>query len=147
MKKLLCILAIICASPAFATDEPRFGLPRTGPKAADYKAGSKAADYTTVLNVPPGFVKHWIAPQPFTRVAPGTPDVIEILQGSGRELVFMVKPEGGETNILLLNDSDEQIANLLVVNPPTFMAPSQGPQGWQVFHKDNPDYMLAKDKK
>src|SRR5262249_59396517 len=115
MKKLLCLLAITCASPALA------------------------ADYTTTLKVPPGFVKHWIAPRPFTTVVPGSPDVVEVLSGKGRELVFMVKPEGGTTNIVLLNDDGEQVANLLIVNP---SGPGidtdvyQGPDGWQVYRTD-----------
>jgi hypothetical protein len=115
MKKLLCVFALTCASPALA------------------------ADYTATLRVPPGFVQHWVAPRPFTTVVPGTPDVVEVLRGSGRELVFMVKPEGGTTNILLLNDDGEQIANLLVTNPSTATQVAklrQGPEGWQVYRKD-----------
>lgn len=126
MKKLLCLLAMTCASPALA------------------------ADYTATLEVPPGFVKHWIAPRPFTTVVPGTPDVIEVLSGAGRELVFTVKPEGGTTNIVLLNDNGEQIANLLVTNPSTATQVGQlyhGPDGWQLYRKDiNCDLPCVKPK-
>jgi len=112
-----------------------------------------AAGYTATLVVPPGFVKHWIAPRPFTTVVPGTADVVEVLRGSGRELVFMVKPEGGTTNILLLNDDGEQVANLLIINP---SAPGiernlhQGPDGWEMYRKDtdgDPNYVKPKEKK
>src|SRR2546430_16903872 len=96
MKKLFWIWAIICTSPVLA------------------------ADFAATLQVPPGFVKHWIAPRPFTRVVPGTPEVVEILSATGRELVFTVKPEGGTTNILLLDDSGERVANLQVVIPGLF---------------------------
>jgi len=85
----------------------------------------------TTLEVPPGFVQHWIAPRPFTTVVPGAPDVVEILRGSGRELVFMLKPEGRQTNILLLNDDGEQVANLLVINPSQLHTSlQQGQDGW-----------------
>jgi hypothetical protein len=124
MKKLLCVLAITCASPALAVD------------------------YTATLEVPPGFVKHWIAPRPFTTVIPGSPDVVEILSGAGRELVFMLKPEGGTSNILLLDDNGEQIANLLVFNPGELKTQlRQGPEGWQVYRKDDPSYVRPKEKK
>ena len=106
MKKFVCLLAITCASPALA------------------------ADYSDTLRVPPGFIKHWIAPRPFTTVVPGAPDVVEILRGSGRELVFMLKPEGGQTNILLLNDDGEQVANLLVINPSQLHTSLQQGAGW-----------------
>jgi hypothetical protein len=107
-----------------------------------------ATDYTDTLQVPPGFVKHWIAPRPFTTVVPGSPDIVEILSGSGRELVFMVKPEGGTTNILLLNDDGEKIANLMIVIPSEFeTAPYQGSDGWQLYRKDNPDFVRPKEKK
>jgi hypothetical protein len=100
------------------------------------------------FQVPPGFVRHWIAPRPFTTVVPGTPDVVEILRGSGRELVFMVKPEGGTTNILLLDGNNERIANLLIVNPPPLETEiHQGPDGMSVYRKDNPDFVRAKEKK
>ena len=93
------------------------------------------------------------APRPFTTVVPGTADVVEVLRGSGRELVFMVKPEGGTTNILLLNDDGEQVANLLIINP---SAPGiernlhQGPDGWEMYRKDtdgDPNYVKPKEKK
>jgi len=143
MKKLLCVLAIACASSALAAEDQT----RTPVRAADYRIGTELAKYTEVLNVPPGFVKHWIAPKPFGAVIPGNPDVIDVMVGNtDRELVFMVKPGGGETNILLLDNNGEQVANLLVVNPPKFIAPFQGVNGWQVFHKDNYDY-LPQEKK
>lgn len=124
MKKLLCLLAITCASPVMA------------------------ADYTAKLEVAPGIAKHWIAPEPFTTVVSGTPEVVEILKGSGRELVFVMKPEGGMTNILLLNDEGEQVANILVVNPSRFHGEiRQGPGGWELYKKDNNEYVRPKEKK
>jgi hypothetical protein len=146
MKKLFCILAISCTSPVLA------------------------ADFTATLQVPPGFVKHWIAPRAFTRAIPGTSEVIEILSATGRELVFMVKPDTGTTistaangttssgttsttslgttNILLVNDNGEVVANLRIVIPGMFdREVHQGPDGSQVYRKDNPDYVAPKEKK
>jgi Pilus formation protein N terminal region len=124
MKKFVCLLAISCASPVLAQD------------------------FTATLEVAPGFVEHWTAPRPFTRVVPGTADVIEILSAVGRELVFTVKPEGGTTNILLLDDNGEQIANLRIIIPARFNTEAhQGPDGWQIYRKNNPDYVRPKEKK
>jgi hypothetical protein len=107
---------------------------------------------TTTLEVPPGFVKHWVAPRAFTRAIPGTSEVIEILSARGRELVFMVKPDTGTTistaangttssgttsttslgttNILLVDDNGEVVANLQIVIPGMFdREVRQGPDG------------------
>jgi hypothetical protein len=124
MKKLSFLLAITCASPVLA------------------------ADYTDTLAVPPGFVEHWTAPRPFATVVPGTPDVVEILSGAGSELVFMLKPEGGTTNILLLDDKGAQVANLRITNPSQLHSQIwQGPNGWQAYRQDNPDYVEPRKKK
>jgi len=103
------------------------------------------------LEVQPGYVKQWIAPQRFSRVIPGTSDVVEILSAKDQELVFMVKPDVAlppSTNILLVNDDGEVVANLKIVIPgrlePEF---HQGPDGPQIYRKDNPNYVPAKEKK
>jgi hypothetical protein len=103
------------------------------------------------LEVAPGFVKQWIAPRPFTRVIPGTSEVIEVLSAQGRELVFMVKPDVAlppTTNILLIDDNGEVIANLRIVVPGRLnYEPHQGPNGTQIYRKDNSDYVPPKEKK
>jgi|SRR5215471_14030891 len=127
MKKLSFLLAITCASPVLA------------------------ADYTDTLVVPPGFVEHWTAPRPFTRVVPGTSDVVEVLSAVGRELVFMIKPDIAlppMTNILLLDNNGAQVANLRIVTPSQLHSQIwQGPGGWQAYRQDNPDYVPPKVKK
>jgi hypothetical protein len=121
MKKLICLLAFTCVSPVVAQD------------------------FTDTLEVPPGFVQHWIAPRSFTSAIPGNADVIDVLPITGRELVFTVKPEGGTTNILLLDDKGEQVANLRIVIPARFNTEThQGPDGWQIYRKDNPNYVQPK---
>jgi hypothetical protein len=122
------------------------------------------------LEAPPGSVKHWVAPRPFTRVVPGTSEVVEILSAKGRELIFMVKPDvGGKissetstafgttttstanltaTNILLLNDNGEVVANLRIkIADPHNHDVRQGQDGTQVYRQDNPNYIPPKGKK
>jgi hypothetical protein len=105
----------------------------------------------TVIEVPPGFVKQWIAPRPFSRVIPGTSEVVEVLSAVGRELVFMVKPDIAlppSTNILLVNDDGEVVANLRVNIPKALNDEvRQGPDGTQLYRKDNPNYVAPKEKK
>src|SRR5262249_22493328 len=115
------------------------------------KAAFTPATEVTELHVPPGFVKHWVSPRPFTRVIPGTSEVVEVLSASGRELVFMVKPDISlppTTNILLVDDNGEVIANLKIVIPGKLNRElRQGPDGTQVYRKDNPNYVPRKEKK
>jgi hypothetical protein len=125
---------------------------------------------TTVLEVPPGFVKHWVAPRPFSRAIPGTSEIVEILLVKDRELVFMVKPDVGgtissetttafgttttstaaltATNILLVNDNGEVVANLRVTIPgPHDREIRRGLDGSQVYRQHNPNYVPPKEKK
>jgi hypothetical protein len=105
----------------------------------------------TTLEVPPGFVKHWVAPHSFSRVIPGTSDVVEVLSARDRELVFMVKPDIAlppTTNILLVNDDGEVVANLRINIPKALNGEvRQGPDGTQLYRKDNPNYVAPKEKK
>jgi hypothetical protein len=119
------------------------------PNIAEGDQTTGAATQTTTLEVPPGFVKHWVAPRPFARVIPGTADAIEVLSASGRDLVFTVKPDNSRpTNILLVNDNGDVVANLRIVIPGTPNSEiHQGPDGSQVYRKDNPDYVAPKEKK
>jgi hypothetical protein len=150
MKKLACLLIVACASPVLAQD------------------------FTDTLVVAPGFVEHWRASRPFARVVPGTAEVVEVLSVTGNELVFMVKPDAGATssttttgafgpfvtastsastslgttNILLLDDAGRQVANLRIVIPARLNGETRrGPDGWQVYRKDNPDYVPPKKVK
>jgi hypothetical protein len=125
---------------------------------------------TTNLDVPPGSVEHWIAPRPFTRVVPGTSEVVEILSAKGHELIFMVKPDVGgmissetstafgttttstanltATNILLLDDNGDLVANLRIkIADPHNRDIRQGQNGTQVYRKDNPNYVPPKGGK
>jgi len=145
--------------------------PQSSPEIAkgDETTGAATSPMTR-LEVPPGSVRHWIAPRPFSRAIPGTSEVIEILLVRDRELVFMVKPDvGGKfssetttafgmtttstttltaTNILLINDNGEVVANLRVTIPdPHDRDVRQGQDGTQVYRQDNPDYVPPKGNK
>jgi hypothetical protein len=128
-----------------------YAAPKLSPEIARIQTTGAAMPVaqTTVLEVPPGFVKHWVAPRPFSRVFPGTSDAVEILSASERELVFMTKPDNTRpTNILLANDDGEVVANLRIVIPGSLNTEiQQGPDGYQIYHKDNPNYVASKDKK
>jgi hypothetical protein len=82
-------------------------------------------------------------------VIPGTPDVVEVLSTSGQELIFTTKPDNSRpTNILLVNDAGEVVANLRIVMPGLLNAEvQQGPEGYQVYRQDNPNYVAPKEKK
>jgi putative type II/III system pilus formation protein len=76
-----------------------------------------AAEFTHTIEVPPGFVQRWHAPRPFTNVIIGNTDIVDALPGHNQELIIMTKPEGGTTNIALIDENGEQVANVLVTQP------------------------------
>jgi Flp pilus assembly secretin CpaC len=82
-----------------------------------------AADFTDTIEIPVGFAKRWSAPRPFTEVVIGNPDVVDAKAETNQELIISmkseVKPEGGSSNIALLDEHGEQVANVLVTNPAT----------------------------
>jgi hypothetical protein len=132
------------------TPSPHIAEPPIGPQRLGETTGAATSPaQTTTLEVPPGFVAHYTAPRPFARVIPGTSDVVEILSTSERGLVFMIRPDNARpTNILLVNDLGEVVANLRVTIPGQFNTEIQrGPDGTQMYNKDNPDYVAPKEKK
>src|SRR5262249_432640 len=125
------------------------GVPRPDPRTPiAYPAPSAEP---VELQVAPGYVKHWVAPRPFTPVIPGPSEVVEVLSGARQELIFMVKPDVAvppSTNILLVNNDGEVIANLRVTIPgPLTHEYRQGTDGPQIYRKDNPSYVPSKVKK
>jgi Flp pilus assembly secretin CpaC len=108
-----------------------------------------ATEFTDTLEIPPGFAKLWAAPRPFTDVMIGNPEIVDAKAETNQALVIsMKKPEGGATNIVLLDGHGEQIANVLVTNPrePAVVrtrpiqyqaARSAETGAWQVFRKDD----------
>ena len=117
-----------------------------------------AAEFTDTLEIPPGFAKRWAAPQPFTDVMIGNPDIVDAKAETNQALVIsMKKPgggtEGGTTNIVLLDGHGEQVANVLVTNPrePAVARPriqyqvaqNAATGAWQVYRKDDECYRFC----
>jgi Pilus formation protein N terminal region len=77
-----------------------------------------AAEFTHTIELRPGFTERWQAPRPFKSVILGNPDIVDTVPGrTNRELTIITKPDGGSTNIALIDENGEQVANVLVTNP------------------------------
>jgi hypothetical protein len=129
-----------------------YAMPKVSPEIASNIQTVGAAvpvTETATLAVPPGFIQHWKARRPFSQVIPGTADVVEVLSASGQDLVFTTKLDNTRpTNILLVNDDGEVVANLRVIMPGSLNTEiQQGPEGYQVYRQDNPNYVAPKEKK
>ena len=77
-----------------------------------------AAAFTHKIELPPGFTQRWQAPRPFKSVILGNPDIVDVVQGqTNQELIISTKPDGGTTNIALIDENGDQVANVLVTQP------------------------------
>jgi Flp pilus assembly secretin CpaC len=103
-----------------------------------------AAEFTDTVEIPPGFAKRWSAPRPFTSVIVGNPDIVDAKAETDTEVMIGAKPDGGTTNIILLNDG-EVVANVLVTNPAIqFQAAQSADTGrWQVYRNDDKCYPVC----
>ena len=70
--------------------------------------------YTNTIDVPPGLSARWSAPEPFANVMVGDPSVVSVESDNDQQLTIFAKPNGGTTNIVLLDGNDKQVANILV---------------------------------
>jgi len=127
MRYLLFLAAVLASAPAHAQD----------------------AD-TIVLS--PGSTVKYQAPKPFKHVYIGNPDVIDVAGQTNKQLIITKKPvdttkpggatdpSGGTTNVLLLDENGDQVANVLVVtNPRLKYDLAQSPRGiWQVYRQAPP---------
>jgi hypothetical protein len=113
-------------------------------------APAYASEYTHSIEIPPGFSARWQAPTAFTSVVPGNPDVADILAISDKEIIITAKPDGGTTNIVLIGEKGDQVANLLVTNPTIQYQMAQSTiEGWQIYRNDDkcfPVCVRLKDK-
>jgi hypothetical protein len=118
-----------------------------------------AAEFTDTIEIPAGFAKRWTAPRPFTEVVIGNPDVVDAKPETNRELIISMKPEGGSSssssngttrpvdrmrsNIALLDEHGEQVANVLVTNPATQYEPARNANtgGLQLYRNDDKCYV------
>jgi Flp pilus assembly secretin CpaC len=121
MRYLLFLAAVLASAPAYAQD----------------------AD-TIVLS--PGSTVKYQAPKPFKHVYIGNPDILDVVQGqTNRQLIITkkpvdpTKPGGGTTNVLLLDENGDRVANVLVTNPGLKYDLAQSPSGiWQVYRQAPP---------
>jgi hypothetical protein len=97
-----------------------------------------ATEYTHTIELRPGLVERWQAPRPFMNVIIGNTDIVDALPGNNQELIIMTKPDGGTTNIALIDENGEQVANVLVINPAIQYLPARSAEtGMQVYRNED----------
>ena len=98
-----------------------------------------AAEFTHTIELRPGLVERWQAPRPFKSVILGDPDIVDAIQGqTNRELIIITKPDGGTTNIALIDENGAQVANVLVINPAVQYLPARSAEtGMQVYRNED----------
>jgi Flp pilus assembly secretin CpaC len=102
-----------------------------------------AAEFTDTIELRPGFTERWQAPRPFKSVILGNPDIVDIVQGqTNQELIIITKPDGGTTNIALIDENGEKVANVLVINPAPQYQPARSAETGrlQVYRNDDKCY-------
>jgi Flp pilus assembly secretin CpaC len=98
-----------------------------------------ADEFTHTLELRPGFVEQWMAPEPFQEIHVSNPDVIDVAPYTNQGLMVTMKPKGGTANILLTDKDGKLIANVLVTNPgPQYQLVRNARTGtWQMYRTDD----------
>jgi hypothetical protein len=97
-----------------------------------------AAEFTHTIELRPGLVERWQAPRPFMNVFIGNTDIVDAIPGHNQELIIITKPDGGTTNIALIDENGEQVANVLVINPAVQYLPARSAEtGMQVYRNED----------
>jgi hypothetical protein len=110
-----------------------------------------AAEFTNRLEISPGFTARWQAPRPFTDVLIGNPDIVDATVQPNQTLMIHKNPKGGETNIVLLDEHGEQVANVLVTDSPDptptiqhqAVRSAEYPGEWQIYRKEDECYRIC----
>jgi len=130
MKYLSLLVTILAGTPAYALER-----------------------YTESIEIPQGFSLRWPdhgqrAPA-FKTVIPGNTDVADAIPAGENKLVILMKPNGGTTNFLLLDEDNEQVANLLVTTPKIEypLAQNSMTKTWQVYRNDDSCFPVCVDKR
>ena len=77
-----------------------------------------AAEFTNEIELRPGHAESWRAPRAFKNVVLGNSDIVEVVPGqTNQEIIIIMKPDGGTTNILLNDENGKPVANLRVTQP------------------------------
>ena len=99
-----------------------------------------AAEFTDTIEIPAGFAKRWSAPRPFTDVMIGNPDIVDAKPDTNQALILNMKVKDGRTNIVLLDEHGEQVANVLVTDLHTMQyqaaRSNKNPGTWQIYRKE-----------
>jgi Flp pilus assembly secretin CpaC len=99
--------------------------------------------YTNTIDVPPGLSARWSAPEPFANVMVGDPRVVSVESDNDQQLTIFAKPNGGTTNIVLLDGNDKQVANILV-NAHRYQPARNADTGeFQLYRKDENCYPVC----
>jgi Pilus formation protein N terminal region len=101
-----------------------------------------AAEFTHTIELRPGLAERWQAPRPFMSVFIGNTDIVDAIPGHNQELIIITKPDGGTTNIALIDENGEQVANVLVTNPAPQYQPARSAETGrlQVYRNDDKCY-------
>src|SRR5262249_23091834 len=76
--------------------------------------GSSGGNETVRIDMYPGFAARYKASKPFASAVVGNDAVVDAVPSTEQVLLIQSKPEGGETNILLLDNNGVQVANLWI---------------------------------
>jgi Flp pilus assembly secretin CpaC len=99
---------------------------------------AESSEFTDRIELRPGVAERWLAPRAFKAVVPGNPDIVDIVPGqTDREIIIIKKPDSGTTNIVLIDETGKQVANLLVAGlKPDYEAARSGNTGALLYRKD-----------
>ena len=99
-----------------------------------------AAEFTDKIELRPGHAEPWQAPRPFKNVVLGNPDIVEVVPGqTNQEIIIIMKPDGGTTNILLNDENGKQVANLRVTQPAIQYQPARSAKTGTLSYRKDPE--------
>ena len=99
-----------------------------------------AAEFTDKIELRPGLAERWQAPRPFKNVVLGNPDIVEVVPGqTNQEMIIIMKPDGGTTNIVLNDENGKQVANLRVTQPAIQYQPARSAKTGSLSYRNDPE--------
>lgn len=81
-----------------------------------------AQEVTTQITMTPGFYALWKSPRPFTEVLIADPLVVDGAPARDSSTLRFIAKAPGATNVIVLDEQDEPIANIVVVVSPREIA-------------------------
>jgi hypothetical protein len=77
-------------------------------------AAQQQPEFTHTIEMEPGFAARWTAPRPFASIIIGDSKVADAIPGQIDRVVVITSKTAGQTNLLMVDDKGEQVANLFV---------------------------------